>query len=54
MKAVDTKDHSVKCCVKENNVKLSQSEQICQSVHQMLQGRTTGKATIKIEVGFSE
>ena len=38
----------------EKNVKLSQSDQICELIKKMLEGRTTGKATIKLEVEFSE
>ena len=34
--------------------KLSQSDQICELIKKMLEGRTTGKATIKLEVEFSK
>ena len=51
---VDQSSSNVECCIRENNVKLSQSEQVCQLVHQLLQGRTSGKVTIEIEVEFSK
>ena len=38
----------------DKNVKLSQSDQICELIKKMLEGRTTGKATIKLEVEFSK
>ena len=47
-------DEQVSYCVKEKNVKTRQSEQIGQLVSKMLEGRTTGKAKIKLEIEFSE
>ena len=50
----DNSNEKVQCCVQEKNVKLSQSDQICELIKKMLEGRTTDKATIKLEVEFSE
>ena len=50
----DNSNEKVQCCVREKNVKLSQSDQICELIQKILEGRTTGKATIKLEVEFSE
>ena len=50
----DNSNEKVQCCVREKNVKLSQSDQRCELIKKMLEGRTTGKATIKLEVEFSK
>ena len=50
----DNSNEKVQCCVREKNVKLSQSDQICEFIKKMLEGSTTGKATIELEVEFSE
>ena len=50
----DNSNEKIQCCVREKNVKLSQSDQICELIKKMLEGRTTGKATIKLEVEFSK
>ena len=52
VKVTGSNSGEIECSVKENNVKMSQSERIGQLVSKMLEGRTSGKAIIKLEVEF--
>ena len=42
------------CTCRKKNVKLSESEEIGQLVNKLLEGRTNGKATIKLEIDFHD
>ena len=53
VKVTDNSDVPMDCSVKEKDIKMSQSDQIGQLVSKMLEGRTSGKAKITIEIEFS-
>ena len=48
----DSKTDTTTCTCHKHNVKLSQSEEIGQLVTKLLEGRKSGKATIKIRNRF--
>ena len=50
----DHSDNQVQCTMRQNDVKMSQSEQIGNLVTKMIDGINEGKVTIKIEVEFSK
>ena len=46
--------NKMSCTCRKNNVKLTESDKIAQLVGKLLDGRTSGKATIKLEIDFHD